>query len=128
LKVEVEPLRINQSDLTTKRMLDLMAVSSENGPMPLYLHAINRILRELRIEQQETSGSFNYVKFKKRVMASDMSPAQLGPLNQRLDTLESFMPAWQTEMDEKKVVNMPKKITKLVGNDWSVKVSFFDFF
>ena len=34
MDVEVEPLRINQSDLTTKRMMDLMAVSPDNGPMP----------------------------------------------------------------------------------------------
>lgn len=54
-------------------MLDLMAVSQDNGRMPHYLHAINRILRELRIEQQETSESFNYAKFKKRTMTSEMS-------------------------------------------------------
>ena len=120
--MEVEPLRINQSDLTTKRMMDLMAVSPDNGPMPLYLHANSRILRELRIEQQESNDSFDYGKFKKQVMASEMTPAQLGPLNQRLDTLESFMPVWQTEVDKIRAANLKKAAKKMGGNDWSVKV------
>ncbi len=47
--VEIEELRFNESDLNTKRMLDLMAVNSSHG-MPLYMSVINRILRELRIE------------------------------------------------------------------------------
>lgn len=104
-------------------MLGLMAVSSDNGPVPLYLHTINRILRELRIEQQESSGSFNYVKFKKHVMASDLSLSQLRPLSQRLDTLERFMAAWQTEMNKAKAKNIPKPIKKPALSDWSVNVS-----
>jgi hypothetical protein len=124
MDVEVEPLRIDQSDLTTKRMMDLMAVSPDNGPMPLYLHAINRILRELRIEQQESKESFDYTKFKKQVIASEMTAAQLGPLNQRLDTLESFMPAWQTEVDEIRSKRLRKAAKEIGGNDWSVKVCY----
>ena len=108
-------------------MLGFMAVSSDNGPVPLYLHAINRILRELRIEQQESSVSFNYVKFKKRVMASDLSLGQLRPLSQRLDTFESFMPAWQTEMNKEKAKNIPKPIKKPAVGDWSVSESQFFF-
>lgn len=105
-------------------MLDLMAVSHENGPMPLYLHAINRILRELRIEQQETNQSFNYATFKRRVAASKMTEAQLGPLTQRLDTLESFMPAWQTEIDEIRASKLRETAKQVGGNDWSAKVCF----
>jgi hypothetical protein len=33
-------------------MLDFMAVNTEDGPIPLYLHAVNRVLREMRMEQQ----------------------------------------------------------------------------
>lgn len=119
LNVNIECLRINQNDLNTKRMLDLMAVNPNNGPMPLYLHAVNRILRELRIEQQQSNGCFNYAEFKTRVMNMDMTPAQLAPLNQRLDTLESFMPASQTKMDK---TNAAKTKKKVGGNDWSIKV------
>jgi len=122
LNVEVEPLRINQSDLTTKRMMDLMAVNPDNGPMPLYLHAISRILRDLRIEQQELNQSFNYARFKKEVDNEDMTPAQLGPLRQRLDTLESFMPKWQTETDVATAKRLKKAAKNAGGNDWSVKV------
>jgi hypothetical protein len=90
LNVTIERLQINQSSLNTKRMLDLMAVNQDDGSMPLYLHTITRILREMRLVQQETKASFNYADFKKRVMASTMSPAQQAPLNQRLETLESL--------------------------------------
>ena len=47
--------------------------------MPLYLHAIKRILRELRTEQQASNESFNYAKFKKQVIATKMTEAQLVP-------------------------------------------------
>ena len=73
-------------------MLNLMAVSSlgENG-MPLYLHVVIRILRELRIEQQRTGGSFNYGRFKSMIDREALQQGQLGPLQQRLETLQSFM-------------------------------------
>lgn len=90
LNVKVEPLIIREHDLNTKRMLDLMAVSRDDGLMPLYLHAIYRILRDMRIAQQETNGTFSYAEFKQKVMDITMTPAQLGPLTQRLDTLEKF--------------------------------------
>ncbi|EFZ01563.1 AAA-like domain protein [Metarhizium robertsii] len=90
--VEVEELRISQRDLNTKRMLDLMAVSSiQGGTMPLYLHIVTRILRELRVQQQKKGGHFNYRAFRKAIAAAELSPGQSGPLEQRLDTLESFM-------------------------------------
>ena len=82
-------------------MLDLMAVRSNDGPTPLYLHTVTRILREMRFEQQETGGVFNYGEFKRRLQDTDMTPAQLGPLNQRLDTLESFMPQTQIAIAKK---------------------------
>jgi len=70
MNVQIEALRINQSDLNTQRMMDLMAVNQDEGSMPLYLHAINRILRDLRMEQQESGGTFNYSEFKRQVLAS----------------------------------------------------------
>jgi hypothetical protein len=101
-------------------MLDLMAVNTEDGRMPLYLHAINRILRELRMEQQQTNGTFDYAEFKKKVMDSGMTLPQLAPLNQRLDTLESFMPKSQTEISADPKF---KKAKVMAGNDWTIRVS-----
>lgn len=102
-------------------MLDLMAVNQEEGRLALYLHSINRILRDLRLIQQENHTAFNYRQFKKEVDACDMTPAQLLPLNMRLDTLESFMPKSQTSA---KPIAQPKKVAgnEFFGNDWSVKV------
>src|SRR4051794_13214278 len=70
INVKIERLHINQSDLNTKRMLDLMAVNQDDGAMPLYLHAITRILREMRLIQQKTNGFFNYADFKRKVANS----------------------------------------------------------
>jgi hypothetical protein len=37
-------------------MLDLMAVGQDKGPVPLYMHTVQRILREMRLLQQESLG------------------------------------------------------------------------
>ncbi|KAI8241106.1 hypothetical protein K4K57_012406 [Colletotrichum sp. SAR 10_99] len=87
--LKIEPVRLSDRDLNTKRMNDLMAVGE--GTMPLYMHVINRILREMRIEQQNLGVPFKYKTFKKRLSEADLTPAQRSPLSQRLDTLESFM-------------------------------------
>ncbi|CAG8983569.1 hypothetical protein HYALB_00009889 [Hymenoscyphus albidus] len=120
--VEIEPLKINQSNLNTKRMLDLMAVKQDDGPMPLYLHAIHRILREMRMEQQESGSSFDYGDFRRKVALTPMTPAQLSPLQQRLDTLESFMPKAQTESPQHSRVGINgKRVYAESGNDWTPK-------
>lgn len=117
MNVEIEPLKINQNDLNTKRMLDLMAVNQDDGRMPLYLHEITRILRNMRVLQQQTNGSFNYGEFKRLVSLSPMTPAQKAPLTQRLDTLESFMPRAQVGLKHNQSANTTES-----GNDWSIKV------
>ncbi|KAI1002558.1 hypothetical protein K3495_g5648 [Podosphaera aphanis] len=122
LNVTIEPLRINQTDLNTKRMLDLMAVNTEEGPMPLYLHSINRILRELRVEQQKTNSKFNYAAFRSKVKAYAMTPAQLMPLTQRLDTLESFMTKSQVGAHflTPSQINSYRQGPEDTTNDWSI--------
>lgn len=119
--IEIEPLRIGEGDLNSKRMLDLMAVSRDDGPMPLYLHAVYRILREMRIEQQEMGTAFSYAVFKERVAQTAMTPAQLSPLTQRLETLESFMPNTETG-----VMNAQRKgkckAAGQHGNNWASTV------
>ncbi|KAJ0335217.1 hypothetical protein COL922a_009550 [Colletotrichum nupharicola] len=88
--VKIEPLKLSDDDLNTRRMNDLMAVG-ESGSKPLYMQVVNRILRDMRLEQQSTGLGFSYDKFRKYLALEDLTPGQLNPLNQRLDTLESFM-------------------------------------
>ncbi|KAK2016732.1 hypothetical protein LZ32DRAFT_577841 [Colletotrichum eremochloae] len=88
-RIKVDPLKLSERDLNTRRMLDLMAVG--DGSMPLYLHVVTRILRDMRLEQQSKGLAFGYLTFKKKLAKADLTPAQKAPLNQRLDTLESFM-------------------------------------
>lgn len=107
-KVEVQELRLSQNDLNTNRMLDLMAANSvQGGTLPLYLHIVIRILRELRLEQQKTGGSFNYRAFRKAIDAEELTPGQKIPLEQRLDTLESFMA--KEDVAESKIIHQGRK-------------------
>ncbi|RAL15894.1 uncharacterized protein BO97DRAFT_362104 [Aspergillus homomorphus CBS 101889] len=119
LGVKVSALEIDQGHLNTKRMLDLMAVGQDDGQMPLYMHTVKRILREMRVAQQETQTVFNYSAFKKMVMDSTLTPAQLEPLKQRLDMLESFMPREQTSTRDKK--NKYPSSASSKGTDWEPK-------
>lgn len=64
LNVEIEPLQIDSSDLNMKRILDLMAIKPEEGSVPLYIHTVIRILREMRMSQQENGTRFDYETFK----------------------------------------------------------------
>ncbi|KAJ0163943.1 hypothetical protein CTA2_2075 [Colletotrichum tanaceti] len=88
--VNIEPLTLSDEDLNTRRMNDLMAVG-DSGSKPLYMQVVNRILRDMRLEQQTTGLGFSYKKFRECLASEDLTPGQLSPLNQRLDTLESFM-------------------------------------
>ena len=89
-------------------MLDLMAVGQGDGPMPLYMHTVKRILRDMRIVQQATAAKFDYQDFKERLLSCALTPAQLEPLTQRLETLESFMPERQVLMSRNRRKNPPK--------------------
>lgn len=134
--VSVQPLQLDEHDLNTKRMLDLMAAS--DGSLPLYLHVVQRILRELRVEQQKQAlaweeGSawprFNYAEFKRRVDGLQLQPQQSISLQQRLDTLESFMVKEQTGHAVKSVIGNNKKVPVLSelprkpGTSWDLQVS-----
>lgn len=115
-------------------MLDLMAVSNTPGTMPLYLHVVVRILRDLRIAQQKAGTSFNYGDFKRALANETMTREQLNPLQQRLETLESFMvrkeaatydlfspKPGQPPTEKKKKEAIPKQ----KGTIWKSKVSIF---
>ena len=100
-------------------MLDLMAVGHNNGPLPLYMHTVQRILREMRVEQQSRGTGFDYAGFKTRILVSGLTPGQLEPLKQRLDTLESFMPSKQA------FPHIGAKVkAKRRGSDWTPRVRY----
>jgi hypothetical protein len=96
-------------------MLDLMAANG--GELPLYLHVVKRVLRDLRLEQQRDGSSFSYTEFRTRMDREDLTSSQQGPFQQRLDMLESFMP--RTKARGKKENNKPDTGR---GNDWKPKV------
>ncbi|KAL4931026.1 uncharacterized protein BDV17DRAFT_19247 [Aspergillus undulatus] len=113
LNVTIEPLTIDQGHLGTQRMMELMAVSEDD--VPLYMESVKRILREMRIAQQKSGArGFNYREFRTRIDGCDFTPGQMAPLLQRLDALESFMPASQTKL-------ATRKRTKVGGGgtDWT---------
>lgn len=113
-------------------MLDLMAVSSiQGGGMPLYLHVVSRILRDMRITQQQTDSIFDYKAFKTAIDKESLTEGQLVPLQQRLETLESFMVRSQTVMENpsgKSKEQSKKKTDKTMqGESWALHVSTLSF-
>lgn len=116
--ITIEPLSIREQDLTTKRMMDLMAVK-KGETMPLYMHVVNRILRELRLKQQQMGGSFDYRAFKAMLAQEDLTDSQRVPLAQRLETLESFMASPQGTATHKKKKAAGAIVAKPAGNDWA---------
>lgn len=118
--IDVHPLEIDQQHLNTKRMLDLMAVEPAAGNVPLYMCTVQRILREMRISQQQSGSAFDYASFKSQVLESGLTPGQLEPLKQRLDTLESFMPQAQTVISFQSFKK--SKGSKPVGTSWKPEV------
>ncbi|KAL8351306.1 hypothetical protein RB598_006203 [Gaeumannomyces tritici] len=130
--VTVRPLRLDQRDLNTKRMMGLMGVDDSNG-IPLYLHVVQRILRELRMEHQDRGAAeggqsqpFQYAEFKKRLGQEALTPAQEAPLKQRLDTLQSFLVHKQAYSQTSLTTarrNIPKSAQDDVGTDWTPQAS-----
>jgi hypothetical protein len=97
-----------------------MAANQTDGTPPLYLHVVRRILRDMRVAQQETRDSFVYGEFKRQLMAAELTATQLGPLNQRLETLESFM--LKSQVNARGAGHGKKAETKDKGNSWTPKV------
>ncbi|KAK0723672.1 hypothetical protein B0T21DRAFT_294281, partial [Apiosordaria backusii] len=119
--VTVEELRFDEYSLNTRRMLDLMAVS--DGNLPLYLHVVQRILRDLRLAQQHNGSSFDYGAFKQKLSEENLAPQQLAPLKQRLETLESFMVESQAKkgprLGGKKKKKSKVPASTAPGTDWT---------
>ncbi|KAM3486243.1 hypothetical protein MY8738_000745 [Beauveria namnaoensis] len=128
--VVVQEFRIHDSQLNTKRMLDLMAMGSVAGDAwPLYMHTVTRILRNMRLEQQALGeDGFSYGDFKRRLTDEGLVGTQLGPLQQRLDALESFMVpdhATQTRLrsgtGKKTQIGRFAKGAKTIDTTWTPK-------
>lgn len=112
--------------------MGLMGVDDSNS-IPLYLHVVQRILRDLRLDQQalasadgRSSQPFQYRKFKAMMEREQLTPAQAAPLKQRLDTLESFMvskQAYSHSFFTSKAKGNIRKVTQDdLGTDWTPKV------
>ena len=104
-KPEVIPMKFQDKHLDVTRMMNMMAVSDKDGPIPLYIevcithpreaHSNNRqvilrILREMAVESQGCPG-LNYDAFRERVDKEAFTGQQIAPLKLRLELLESFM-------------------------------------
>jgi hypothetical protein len=116
----VEALQIDQANLNTKRMMDLMAVRNDKGKVSLYMHTVQRVLREMRVLQQSTGSLFDYTDFKRQILGSGLLPSQIEPLKQRLDTLERFMPLQQVDLGKTFGTTVSK--SKVAGSSWKIKV------
>ncbi|MCJ1397594.1 hypothetical protein MMC11_000789 [Xylographa trunciseda] len=87
---DVIPLRFGEQHLDVSRMMNMMAVKEKDGPVPLYIEVIHRILRQMAIESRGAKG-LDYNNFRQRLTLEGFSRDQNGPLKLRLDLLESFM-------------------------------------
>ncbi|KAI0517846.1 hypothetical protein F5B22DRAFT_602706 [Xylaria bambusicola] len=75
-------------------MMELMVF---DRTQPLYASVVQRILRDMRLRQQDKAGCFNYREFITKLEDEPLSPDQKRGLRQRLDTLQSFMVAEQVK-------------------------------
>ncbi|KAI9809358.1 MAG: hypothetical protein M1826_003936 [Phylliscum demangeonii] len=89
-KPVVQPLLLDEKDLSIDRMMRLMAVSTDDGPTPLYIVSICKVLRQMAKEARGAPG-LNYALFKQKLREEGFSDKQNDPLKLRLDILESFM-------------------------------------
>ncbi|KAI5817362.1 hypothetical protein BZA77DRAFT_292610 [Pyronema omphalodes] len=85
--LKIRSLRLRELDLNITRMLSLMAVDQSNDNPPLYLEIVRKILRFMA----NSDSGFRYSVFKTMLGNEKLSPGQKGPLNLRLEILESFM-------------------------------------
>jgi len=88
----VSPFYLSTKDLNCTRMFSLMHVT-EDGKVPLYIQVVQQILRSMGNE------NFSYKLFKRNLALkeSEFSPQQKGPLNLRIDLLESILLECQTK-------------------------------
>ncbi|KAI5781295.1 hypothetical protein EDC01DRAFT_710193 [Geopyxis carbonaria] len=86
--INVYPLRLPASALGVSALLSLMSFDTSTTP-PLYLGQVTKVLRDMAASSP--SGGLSYLDFLDRLDSLRLSSAQRGPLQQRLDLLESFL-------------------------------------
>ncbi|KAK5691786.1 hypothetical protein LTR17_025552 [Elasticomyces elasticus] len=93
----VEPLLLRPSDLS---------VEHKETSMPLYMSVALRVLRRMAIDAK--GAAFDYFHFKTVLEEENLTKDQLGPLNLRLELLESFLDFSQAKerQDLKSVFNL----------------------
>ncbi len=93
--LKVLPYFLPADLLNKERMVRLMAFEASAENPPLYMQIIDKTIRTMAMETQGSSkfkyddGSRNC--FKTRILEEITNPQQSGPLNQRLDLLDSFL-------------------------------------
>ncbi|KAF2670630.1 hypothetical protein BT63DRAFT_371636 [Microthyrium microscopicum] len=88
-RLTVEPLYLLPRHLNTERIKRLMAVG-KSSEMPLYMHVIVRILRDMALACGGQA-VFSWAQFRDAVRRERLTAGQNGPLNLRMDLIESFM-------------------------------------
>lgn len=92
----VEPLLLQQRYLNVERLMTLMAISSTEGQIPLYIQVILRILRKMAREPNLKPG-IDYRDFKRRILAKDLTQHNLGLSASDLICLKVLLPLqWRT--------------------------------
>lgn len=109
-KLVIEPLILKQEYLNVERLKTFMATTDSGEGIPLYMHSVLRLLREMAVEPDAKPG-IDYWSFRTRVEKLDLSLSQKIPLGLRLDLLQEFIEEENKTMGKK---NRQKK----VGNDW----------
>lgn len=108
--VVIEPLVLKQEYLNVERLMTFMAATDNGEGLPLYMHSVLRVLREMALEPNAKPG-IDYRDFRMRVEMLGLSPAQKIPLGLRLDLLEEFIEEQTLKI---KANATPRK----KGNDW----------
>lgn len=87
--ITVQELKLRPAYLNAIYLKSLMAVGKE-GEMPLYMHMLLKITRDLAIAGGG-DGVFDYQAFETELDNQLFSEKQVAPLKQRLDLLNSFL-------------------------------------
>ncbi|KAB8339324.1 hypothetical protein FH972_022257 [Carpinus fangiana] len=89
--IKVRPMMLQDKHLNVQRMRRLMAFRESDGSVPLYMEVIVRILRDMAVESKGGRG-LGYADFLRRLdREEDFTKMQKGPMNLRLNLLDSFM-------------------------------------
>ncbi|KAK8112289.1 uncharacterized protein PG998_008746 [Apiospora kogelbergensis] len=84
---KVMPLYLTESQLNISRILKLMAFDPTSGNVPLYMEVVVNITRQMAME----GPSFTYTEFRRRLDEVQWVRGQEGPLNMRLQLLDTFL-------------------------------------